>query len=219
MFFGLLIVIVICAAAIGIYALNIVDRQIISVTHDLKSGLAAWREILPFADALNDRRAADYRGSIDVSARLLAPNGSRRESIVVVDVANRGDETVSFLTLRVVLEDERQVPARELTIVAATPLAIEDEWVGPLMPASQTEGRAYEGTRRFWQYVAGAEADWTPRVEITDLRINVPLPARGSPESETSARTNVPRLPGSPPSDRTQGAATSTGAEDDDSDR
>lgn len=167
-FFGVLMVLVGSGAAITLYGMHIADQQL----GELKGGLTEWRKVLPFGDSFNDRRALDYRDQIEVGARLMSESTEPRESVVLVEVRNRGTQVVSLLTLRVTLEDGRGVPVREFTIVAATPLALPDEWRGPLLPP-----RAGDAPRKIAQLVAGAGPDWKAQVEITDIRVLNPREA------------------------------------------
>jgi hypothetical protein len=155
---GIVIVIVICGTALGIYGLRIVDRHAEHFTEGVLGALPEWRHILPpqLVDALNDRRDIDYLDQLELAAR---PAGVDR---LVVEVANNGPETVSFLTLRIVLEDEGSVPLRELTVTAATPFACDGDWRGPLLP-----GR----TRRIPMVVGGGFHSLAASVEPTDLRV------------------------------------------------
>ena len=91
-------------------------------------------------------------------------------------MVNNGDEVVSLLALRVVLLDEHDQLLTESQEWAATPVAIEDDWRGPIMPGSK---------RRFvcWRscpHEAGPLDVVTPEIEITELRVWT-----GSDESPT----------------------------------
>src|SRR5262249_17857066 len=54
----------------------------------------------------------------------------------VVKIHNRGDKVVSVLALRVVSLNGSDQAISDRTAYGATPLAIEDEWRGPLFPGS-----------------------------------------------------------------------------------
>ncbi len=51
-------------------------------------------------------------------------------------ITNRGHEVVSTLAIRVAAVNGSNVPLHEWTEVVATPIAVVDEWRGPLMPGA-----------------------------------------------------------------------------------
>jgi hypothetical protein len=170
-FFGLLTTTVVCATGIGVYSLHVVDKKfgdIRSIGESVVSGMPRWRESLPpiLADAINDRRAADYASNIDVKVRLV--DGKRRDrQRAVIEVTNNGDETISLLSLNIRLEDADGVPVRTFTSYAATPLALnEGDWRGPILPQSKT--------RKFSCEIFVPEYDLTAVAEIADIRVAQP---------------------------------------------
>jgi hypothetical protein len=163
--FGTIMVTLVCATALGVYALRTLDQQATNITQGLFKAWPEWQDALPpvLADALDDHRAPDYRKSVEVSARLVDAKRGREGTLVVVDVKNNGPETVTLLALRLVVEDANKVPVREALLYAATPLATECEWRGPLLPGS--------GVMRIPHYVYGAEDAARVTVEIRDIRV------------------------------------------------
>jgi len=107
--FGFLIVVVVCASGLGIYALHVVDSKVgdvFAITGEWVSSLPEWQQNLPpmLAETMDSRRAIDYRDRIDVSVRTAtSPRQSNRE-VAVIEVTNNGSETVTVLALNVVLE-------------------------------------------------------------------------------------------------------------------
>lgn len=166
-FFTLLTTVVICSSGLGIYALNILDRRggslAASLAEGLSTGLTHWRETLPPAivESLDDRRAVNYRTCIEAAVSLV---DGKRGGYAVLDVANRGDEVVTMLTARVVVEDSRGVPVRQHIGYVATPVAIGNggDWSGPLLPGSP---------RRLVIPLRDLEAGMKATVEITELRV------------------------------------------------
>ena len=180
-FFGLLTATVICVAGIGVYALHVVDGRLDQVLNmgegvlasvtglggDALKNAKSLREALPpvFSDALNDRRAVDYRDAVTVDVRL-ADAESRHDGRkrAVVRVSNNGSETISLLALNIVLEDARGLPVRDFCTYVATPIAIDcDEDIrGPLLPGS---------TRTFSKWIRdGAETN-AVSFEVSDMRV------------------------------------------------
>jgi len=166
--FGFLIVVVVCASGLGIYALHVVDSKVgdvFAITGEWVSSLPEWQQNLPpmLAETMDSRRAVDYRDRIDVSVRTAtSPRQSNRE-VAVIEVTNNGSETVTVLALNVVLEDQNGVPVQEFRTYAATPLAFnEDDWRGPLLPGS---------TRKFVRPCCGRERGLKATVDIAELRV------------------------------------------------
>jgi hypothetical protein len=163
---GMISVTVICATAVGLYGLYIVDDKIeefVGASPDMIEALTDWQQTLPpaLADAIDDRRDLNYRPHVDASVELLGEDS--RSTTPVVEVVNRGDKVITLLSMRVTVEDDEGIPTREMTIYAATPLAIDSDWRGPLLPGS---------TRRFAVRNSRVGRDAAiASLEITELRV------------------------------------------------
>ncbi len=169
-FFGLLIVVVVSAATIGVYSLHIVDEKLdrvlgmgTSAAGSLPATLTELQKALPpaLADALHDERAPEYRSQVDVKARLtdgLQPDQRQ----VVIEATNNGDRVITLMAVRVVLVDANDVPVSSIMTYAATPLTIDRDWRGPILPGSQRIC-----SERLWR----SEAGLTARLEIADIRV------------------------------------------------
>lgn len=167
--FGFLTATVMCATGLGFYGLHVVNSsagEIIGVGGNLIESLPEWREKLPpvLADALKDRREPGYRDNVELDVRLAGEpiNGDDRYRMLVINATNRGEDTITLMNVRVVLVDENEVPIRSESVYAATPVTVEGEWRGPLMPGS---------TRRCSIPIWKCPENLTPTVEITDLRV------------------------------------------------
>lgn len=164
---GVICITVICATAVGLYGLYIVDdklEDLVGVSPDMIEALTDWQQALPpaLADALNDHRDLGYRQHVDASVELV--NGrSSRTTTPVIEVTNRGDKVITLLSLRVVVEDDDGIPIKETAIYAATPIAIDSDWRGPLLPGSKRRF-AVRSSRH------GDDADMAS-LEITELRV------------------------------------------------
>lgn len=172
-FFGLLVTTVACAAGLGVYGMWIAQNKfdrLLSTSAGLLANLPDWQAALPpaLADGLRDRRAPEYRRQLDVTVRLVPRSRGPR---AVVAVSNQGPETVSLLALRVVVLDQDGVPAQERICYAATPVALDDGWRGPLLPGAARELALPLGTP------GGAG---TVRHEIVELRLWQAVPPPGA---------------------------------------
>lgn len=167
-FFGFLTATVVCGTGLAFYGLRVADRSagdIIEFGGDLIESLPQWREKFPpiLADALKDRRDPNYRDNLDLDVRLTDDTaGNDQYKMLVINATNQGDETVTLMSVRVVLVDKNGVPVRSETTYAATPLTVEGEWRGPLLPGS---------TRRCSIPLWHCRSDLTAQVEITELRV------------------------------------------------
>lgn len=169
--FGTIMVVVICGTALGLYGMRMVNGKAdmlvengVRITERLLEALPEWQKAMPpqVADALVDRRAPDYRDQVEVTARVVNDRGN---DVVVVEVTNHGDEIISMLPLRVVMEDSDGVPIMQESVYAVSPVQICDEWPGPLWPNSGPRKIKLADYR--FRGVHNANAT----VEITDLRV------------------------------------------------
>ena len=138
--FGLGGVAVACGTAVFLYSLRIVEVKagdLIGFAEHTIADLPAIIERMPRAvgDLLDDRRAPDYAGRIGVEAAYVMDE-ARKTVRPTLTIANNGNEVVSLLSVRLATLDENRRPICEWTEVVATPLAIDDEWRGPLMPGA-----------------------------------------------------------------------------------
>lgn len=158
---------IVSASGIVLYSLRVIDKKsdgLISLVGNIAEDLPEFRKVLPpaLADAIDDQRMPGYLEHLRVSVRMAKDAGRRSRSYAVVEVENLGDRIVSLLSMRIVGLDKDGDPVAERSTFVATPLQIEGEWRGPLMPHS---------TRRFpircWNGQAATELTH----EITDVRI------------------------------------------------
>lgn len=164
--FGFLTTCVVCASAVATYAIHVADRQAVWVTSfagEFLTQLPDWMDSLPpiLSDNLDDRRALDYSANVSADVRLVGEDRKGRKA--VIEVTNRGKETISLLVLNVLLEDEEGNPVANLKAYAATPIAVnEDGWQGPLPPGQ---------TRKFTQRAPYGASVASASVEPIELRV------------------------------------------------
>ena len=208
--FGIVVVLIICGTVFGVFGIAKLDQNFKLATSGVLQILPEWQKTLPpvIADALSDKREPEYRKSVKIETKLVAGekeaddesaddddrprgrHGHDAPATLVMNVTNNGDETVSVLALRVVAEDEKGVPRWQQSIYAATPLVLDCNWVGPLLPGSTKK-------LSFSVWGAGA-ADWKPSVEIADIRVSVPRPpadAPVAPEAKPASASHETRAP------------------------
>ena len=162
------------------YGMNIVDRKTNSVfdlVEAVLNGLPELTDALPpvLADAIHDQRRPEYAGELEVSVRLAESSRRRGACRPVVELHNNGSEVVSLLSMRVVVLNQRGEPVAEFNEWAATPIAANDDWRGPLLPGATRHlsvGTLFLGEDR-------AVDDFHAEVEITDVRVWNPDAGRG----------------------------------------
>ena len=168
---AIIIAFIISCTVVIIYGMNFAgekSEELVSLTEEAIRGLPKLKESLPpvLADILNDRRQPDYSGKLDITANTtLMPNQNGRLR-TKVEIVNNGSEVVSLLSLRIVVLNDQNEILTESNEWAATPIAADHDWRGPLMPGS----RRYFATYRGGFHVFYADQLKT-EVEITDIRV------------------------------------------------
>lgn len=158
------------ATTVVLYTMRIVDQKAAGLLHfadNTVEGLPELLKSLPpaLADMLEDHRSPEYASKIDVDVKLIDDevNGTVRP---VLTVKNTGDEVVSMLALRVAAVDADGTPHNDWTEVVATPLSIDDNWRGPLMPGA-TRHVVLSGRRS----LVGKSGTLVAVAEIGDVRV------------------------------------------------
>lgn len=164
---AVLVTAILSATGVAMYGLRVVDKKsgnLLELVQEAAKSFPEIRAALPpaLADALDDARAPEYRDSLRISAKLSDETDRWGYHRASVEVENTGDQTVSLLSMRLIGLDGDGDPAQERSVYAATPLQIENDWRGPLLPRE---------TRRL--VVRGFFAEGVASVvpEITDVRV------------------------------------------------
>ncbi|MBI4717792.1 MAG: hypothetical protein HY763_08320 [Planctomycetes bacterium] len=168
--FGIGAVAIAGGTAVLLRGLSIVDGQvsnILELAEGTVEGLPAILEGLPPAigDVLSDRRAPDYTPQIDVAVRFVTDE-RRAAPRPAVTVKNNGGDIVTLLAIHVTAVNSDQSPVAEWTEVVATPLALEGNWRGPMLPHAE---RVVLLSPRY--DLSAPAAGLVGRVEISDVRI------------------------------------------------
>jgi hypothetical protein len=168
---AIIIAFIISCTVVIIYGMNFAgnkSEELVSLAEEAIRGLPKLQESLPpaLADLLNDHRQPDYSSQLTITPNTIllpADNGTVKTTIEIV---NNGKEVVSLLSLRVVVLTSLNEIITESNEWAATPIAADEDWRGPLMPGS----RRYFVTSRRGLPVFSAD-ELKTEVEITDIRI------------------------------------------------
>ncbi|UCD48521.1 MAG: hypothetical protein JSW27_13410 [Phycisphaerales bacterium] len=188
---AIVITVIVCGTLALLYTVHLASdksEHLITLAQSAVRGLPEFQRSLPpaLADMLNDRREPSYAGKLAITAKVVSRPGSHGRTRTAIEVVNNGDEVVSLLALRVVLLDENDQLITESQEWAATPVAIEDEWRGPLMPGSKRRFVCH----RSCPYEVGPLDTIKPEIEITELRVwagpeNTAPASQESPEQVT----------------------------------
>ena len=187
---AIVITIVISCTVLIIYGIHFAgDRsdRLISLVGDTIEDLPDLREALPpaLADVLDDRRDPGYVDELDISA-VTALTPDRHNAVRTrIEVENKGDEIVSLLSLRIVIFGQDGRILSESNEWAATPIAADDEWRGPLMPGSH---RYFVSHSRALPVFLGDNL--RTEVEVTDVRV-WNRSAAGNPQIEDTVVSQV----------------------------
>lgn len=174
---AVLITTILCATGIVSDSLAILNHKsgsLLALGKSAIAGLPELKKSLPpvLADAIEDERQPDYIDKIEVAGRLVPDLENPERYRVVLEVKNTGKSVVSLLPLHTVLCDADGSPLREWIEYAATPIAVDDEWRGPLMPGAvrqiRTDMRSRKGDRKV-------------SCEISDLRVWTPTRVPAAP--------------------------------------
>jgi hypothetical protein len=158
------------ASCIVLFGMRIADNRITDVLHladDTIDGLPDLINSLPPAigDVLNDRRAPQYAADLDVDVAFAMDESGRLRPVMTIK--NNGSEVVSMLAVRVAALLDNGMPVREWTEVVATPIAIENEWRGPLMP----NATRHVVLSRCYGHAGKILGNLTPAYEISEVRV------------------------------------------------
>jgi len=165
------ITIIISCTVVVIYGIHFAgDRseKLVSLVGDAIGGLPELRQALPpaLADVLDDRRQPGYAGELEISAATALTPDQHRTVRTKIEVVNEGSEIVSLLCLRIVVFGSNGEILSESNEWAATPIAADHDWRGPLMPGSH---RYFVSSRRALGVFLGDQL--RTEVEVTDLRV------------------------------------------------
>ncbi|UCC97076.1 MAG: hypothetical protein JSW66_14665 [Phycisphaerales bacterium] len=166
------VALIVSGTAVVLYGMHLASEQpgrFVSFAQDAIRWVPGLQESVPPAlmDVLQDRRAPEYCRRLVIDAETKPAEGREGHIRTTLKIVNKGDETVSLLSLRIVVLDAKDQILAVSNQWAATPFTAEPQWRGPLMP----------GYQRYLAVTPGAEFSRTAlrnlrtEVEITDIRI------------------------------------------------
>lgn len=170
---ALAITIILSGTAVVIYSMHFVgdksEKIVTSLIEDAIQGLPVLQKSLPpvLGDILDDRRLPDYCDQLEIQAKTSVQDDRNGRMRTEIKVTNNGEEVVSLLSLRIVIFDSQDEILSESNEWAATPIAADHDWRGPIMPGSNRHFVISHYRRSPNLYLE----DLKTEVEITDVRV------------------------------------------------
>ncbi len=155
---SVIIVTVACASGVVFYGLHIVEKSI----DDLPSII---KKVPMLRDALSSERRIDYIDDLDIKIDFTDHPCYTDRMQAVATITNGGQELVSWLSIRVVVNDDMGNILDADVQTIATPMALDDDFPGPLVPG---------GTRRSTICSFKRNDHPSAQFEVTDLRVWAP---------------------------------------------
>jgi len=152
----------------GIHLASEKSERVITLAESAVRGLPEFQKALPpvLSDMLDDSRRPDYCSQLGITAKITSRPGTHGRAQTAIEVVNNGNEVISLLSLRVIVLDEHEHIISSSQEWAATPLAADGDWRGPIMPGSR---RYFVSNRGLYNIRPMDEV--RPEVEITELRL------------------------------------------------
>jgi hypothetical protein len=169
---GIVITLLVSGTVVALYVAHLAGEksdQVLSLAQGAIHGLPEFAKSLPpaLSDMLNDRREPRYVHELSVSAQAVSEPDEHGRIRTEIEVVNNGNAVVSLLSLRITLLDEKERLLCESQEWAATPVAADGGWRGPILPGSKRRFVSYTG--RPWAARHAETLD--AQIEITELRV------------------------------------------------
>lgn len=182
---SVIIVALLCSAGVLFYGMSIVDGQSSHVLALLMDGplddLPAFAKSVPMlADAIQNQRVPEYAEKLDVRVSFSKDPHYENRLVPVVTVANKGQQLVAWLHLRLVVRDSHGNIVGEEGRYVATPVSFDEhDAPGSIMPGA---------IRTLSMGSFQAVDDPTAEYEITDIRVWVKDDGEGVADRSTARR-------------------------------
>lgn len=169
--FGVAAVGLIAATAITLSAVHTIDKQATSIVGFVANSIDGLPELIDslppaLGDILDDRRAPEYAAEIAIKVNLITDDRGHLRPVMTIE--NKGGEMITMLAVRVAALNADNVPVREWTEVVATPIAIDHDWRGPIMPGKV---RHVVGSRAYRGGPIDKLSKLSVATEISDIRV------------------------------------------------
>lgn len=193
-FSAIIITLLVTGTVVTLYTIHLAgdkSERVLTLAQSAIKGLPDFTRSLPpaLSDMLDDRRRPEYCKELAISARATALPDAHGRVRTTVEIVNNGPEVVSLLAMRILLVDDQNQILSESQEWAATPVAADQGWRGPIMPGSRRHFVCYQHVG----YGLDCAADLKTEVEITELRVwnntGNTAPANSRPTGPTAVST------------------------------
>jgi len=164
---------IIATMGVVLFGMGVIDSRaddIIDFAGDTIDKLPDIIESLPPAvqELLDLHRAPAYASNLAIEAGLVRDPYDADRIIPALSITNQGDKAVSLLSLHVSAVGSNKLPVAEWTEVAATPLGIDCQWRGPIMPGGKRDIVVSHWRRGL---PASLQGEVSLGVEVSDIRV------------------------------------------------
>ncbi|MGE5294363.1 MAG: hypothetical protein ACM3VT_06005 [Solirubrobacterales bacterium] len=190
---AIIITLLVSCTVVALYTVHLASEkseQVVALAQGAIKGLPEFTKSLPpaLSDMLDDRRDPQYTHDLAISAKVVSQPDDYGRVRTEVEVVNNGDAVVSLLSLRITLVDDKEQLLCEAQEWAATPVAADGGWRGPILPGSKRHFVCYGGS--LWG-VRPADV-LTPQVEVTELRVWNDAKDSSAPTGEPTTQAAAP---------------------------
>jgi hypothetical protein len=185
---AIIITLLVSSTVVALYVVYLASEKsemVLTLAKDAVHGLPEFTKSLPpaLSDMLDDRREPKYTQELTISAKTVSQPDEYGRIRTEIEIVNNGDAVVSLLSLRIALLDDKEQLFCESQEWAATPVAAEASWRGPILPGSKRH------------IVCNAGCPWgtsptsvlNPQIEVTELRVWNDTKGQNSPAEATAA--------------------------------
>lgn len=185
---AIVITLLISGAVVTLYVVHLASEksdQVLAVAKGAILGLPEFTKSLPpaLSDMLNDRRDPRYTRELTITAKAVSQPDEYGPICTEIEIVNNGDSVVSLLSLRVTLLDDNQRLLGESQEWAATPVAAEGGWKGPILPGSTRHIVCRTGL----SWGEPPSTSMNAEVEVTELRVWSDAAGQAPPSQPTAS--------------------------------
>jgi len=169
---AIVITLLVSGAVVTLYVVHLASEksdQVLAVAKGAILGLPEFTKSLPpaLSDMLNDHRDPRYTHALGITAKTISRLDEYGPVCTEIEIVNNGDSVVSLLSLRITLLDDNRHLLGESQEWAATPVAAEGGWKGPILPGSKRHIVCRTGLA--WGEKPSTSLN--PEIEVTELRV------------------------------------------------
>jgi hypothetical protein len=187
---AIVITLLVSGTVVALYVVHLASEKsevALTLAKDAVHGLPEFTKSLPpaLSDMLDDRRDPKYTQELTISAKTTSEPDDHGRIRTEIEIVNNGDAVVSLLSLRITLLDDKERLFCESQEWAATPVAADQDWRGPILPGSKRHIVCRAGC----PWGENPTSALNPQIEVTELRVwNDTKGQNSSAETTAAAR-------------------------------